>query len=113
MERVRESDSTTRILLAGMQLPPNMGPAYTTEFREIFPELAAQHNLHLIPFLLDGVGGIPELNQQDGIHPTAEGHRILADNVWEVLGPVLQAEALQAGQPGGDQTPGTASDTRP
>ena len=113
VERVRESDSTTRILLAGMQLPPNMGPAYTTEFREIFPELAAQHNLHLIPFLLDGVGGIPELNQQDGIHPTAEGHRILADNVWEVLGPVLQAEALQAGQPGGDQTPGTASDTRP
>lgn len=101
VERVRESDSTTRILLAGMQLPPNMGPAYTSEFREIFPELAAEYNLHLIPFLLDGVGGNPELNQQDGIHPTAEGHKVLANNVWEVLEPVLRKTAPGASQPAG------------
>lgn len=112
VERVRESDSTTRILLAGMQLPPNMGPAYTSEFREIFPELAAEYNLHLIPFLLDGVGGIPEMNQQDGIHPTVEGHRILADNVWEVLEPVLQEEAKGASQPVGGQS-GQAGGTSP
>ncbi|MBC2839990.1 arylesterase [Robiginitalea sp. SC105] len=92
VERVRQKDSTTRIILTGMQLPPNMGPDYTSEFRNIFPELAEQYNLKLVPFLLAGVGGIPELNQQDGIHPTAEGHQILADNVWEVLQPVLEAK---------------------
>ena len=92
IERVRDSDPDTRIILTGMQLPPNMGPAYTAEFRQLFPELAEQYELELVPFLLDGVGGVPELNQADGIHPTAEGHRILAENVWEVLGPVVHAE---------------------
>ena len=91
IERVRNTDPDTRIILTGMQLPPNMGPAYTAEFRELFPELARQYNLELVPFLLAGVGGIPELNQADGIHPTAEGHRILAENVWEVLGPMVAA----------------------
>lgn len=85
IERVRERYPEARIVLAGMQLPPNMGPEYTGEFRQIFPELATQYEVALIPFLLQGVGGIPELNQDDGIHPTAAGHRILADNVWEVL----------------------------
>ena len=79
-----------RIVLAGMQLPPNMGPEYTATFRKIFPELAQQHQVLLIPFLLDGVGGVPELNQDDGIHPTAEGHRIVAENVWEILSPALE-----------------------
>ncbi|WP_445384532.1 arylesterase [Robiginitalea sp. IMCC44478] len=88
--RVGEKYPDARIVLAGMQLPPNMGPEYTTEFRRIFPELAEEYQLELIPFLLQGVGGNPELNQADGIHPTEEGHRILADNVWEVLGPLLE-----------------------
>ena len=73
-----------------MQLPPNMGPEYTAEFRLIFTDLAQAYNLELVPFLLEGVGGVPELNQPDGIHPTPEGHRILAENVWKVLQPLLR-----------------------
>lgn len=86
---VKAKNPDSKVILAGMQIPPNMGPEYTSEFREIFPELAAENNAYLIPFLLKDVGGIPELNQNDGIHPTREGHKILARNVWEVLGPVL------------------------
>ena len=90
IDAVRVKNPETTIVLAGMQLPPNMGPDYTTEFRKIFPELATENDLSLIPFLLKDVGGIPELNQADGIHPTAEGHQLLANNVWAVLGEVLQ-----------------------
>ena len=72
-----------------MEIPPNMGQAYTTEFRNIYKELAAKNNMTLIPFLLEGVGGEPELNQEDGIHPTAEGHLIVADNVWKELQKLL------------------------
>jgi acyl-CoA thioesterase-1 len=86
---VRNKYPGAEIVLTGMQLPPNMGPEYTLEFRKIFPELAQKHQVLLIPFLLDGVGGIPELNQEDGIHPTAEGHQIVAQNVWEVLQPAI------------------------
>ena len=68
-----------------MQIPPNMGPDYTTEFRKIYPELATINNLTLISFLLKGVGGDPKLNQEDGIHPNKEGEKIVAENVWEVL----------------------------
>ncbi|TNF77569.1 MAG: arylesterase [Bacteroidetes bacterium] len=89
---VRAKYPDARIVLAGMQLPPNMGPEYTATFRKIFPELAQQHQVLLIPFLLDGVGGVPELNQEDGIHPTAEGHRIVAENVWEILSPVFEGQ---------------------
>jgi acyl-CoA thioesterase-1 len=87
---VRKKYPEARIVLAGMQLPPNMGPEYTASFRKIFPELAEKHQVLLIPFLLDGVGGVPELNQDDGIHPTAEGHRIVAENVWEILSPAVK-----------------------
>jgi acyl-CoA thioesterase-1 len=83
--RVRDEYPEAVIVLAGMQLPPNMGPEYTDEFRKIFPELAQSEDVLLIPFLLQGVGGIPELNQEDGIHPTEAGHQIVADNVWSVL----------------------------
>ena len=62
-----------------------MGEEYTSEFRSLFPDLAEQYNLELIPFLLEGVAGDPKLNQEDGIHPTAEGQQILANNVWKVL----------------------------
>lgn len=85
IEIVREKNPDARIILAGMQIPPNMGEEYTTEFRNIFPELAEEYDLEIIPFLLEDVAGIPELNQQDGIHPTAEGQKIIAENVWEVL----------------------------
>ncbi len=89
IRRVRERYPETKIILAGMQAPPNMGPEFTTAFKAIYPELAASENALLIPFLLEGVGGIAELNLPDGIHPTAEGHAILAENVWKVLKPVL------------------------
>jgi len=86
---VREQNPEIEIILAGMQIPPNMGQEYTREFRAIFPDLAEENNVNLIPFLLEDVAGIPELNQQDGIHPTAEGQEILAENVWDVLKPIL------------------------
>ena len=82
---VLEKNITTKIVLVGMQLPPNMGQDYTSEFKRIFPELAEKNKLDLIPFLLKDVGGIPSLNQADGIHPTVEGQKILAANVWDVL----------------------------
>ncbi len=90
IDTVRKKNPETTIILAGMQLPPNMGPEYITEFRAIFPDLAQKNKLELIPFLLKNVGGIVELNQADGIHPTAEGHRILANNVWTVLEKVIK-----------------------
>jgi len=89
IRRVRGRYPDTKIILAGMQAPPNLGPEYTSEFREIYPELARSENTYLIPFILEGVGGVPELNLPDGIHPTSEGHIILAENVWQVLEPVL------------------------
>ncbi|MGB5819899.1 MAG: arylesterase [Saonia sp.] len=90
IDAVRSKNPDTAIILAGMQIPPNMGQAYTTEFRTIFPDLAEKNNIPLIPFLLENVGGIPELNQEDGIHPTVEGHKIVAKNVWAVLKDVVQ-----------------------
>lgn len=74
-----------RIIIAGMEAPPNMGQEYVSAFRSIFPELSQMNDLPLIPFLLEGVGGELELNQQDGIHPNEQGHKIVANNVWEVL----------------------------
>ena len=78
-----------KIVLAGMQVPPNMGAAYANGFKAIFPTLAAKNKIALVPFLLKGVGGIPSLNQHDGIHPTAEGAKIVGNNVWQVLKDVL------------------------
>ncbi len=90
IDAVRKKNPETTIILAGMQLPPNMGPEYITEFKTIFPDLARKNELELIPFLLKGVGGIAALNQADGIHPTTEGQKILANNVWAVLEKVVQ-----------------------
>jgi acyl-CoA thioesterase-1 len=72
-----------------MQVPPNMGSKYATEFRAVFTQLAEKNKVQLIPFLLEDVGGIAELNQPDGIHPTPAGHKIVAQNVWKVLKSVL------------------------
>ena len=90
IDKVRKKNPDVIIVLAGMQIPPNMGPEYTSEFRTIFPELAASNEIALIPFLLDGVAGNPDLNQKDGIHPTVEGQVIVASNVWEILGGLIQ-----------------------
>ena len=92
IDTVRLRNPTTRIVIAGMQIPPNLGRAYTVEFREMFSELATKNKAVLIPFLLENVGGIPKLNQPDGIHPTAEGHRIVTENVWKIIGPMVQAD---------------------
>lgn len=90
IDAVLKKSPTTKIILAGMQLPPNMGIDYVTEFKTIFPQLAKKNNVNLIPFLLKDVGGIPDLNQADGIHPTVQGQKILANNVWAILGPIIK-----------------------
>jgi len=89
IDQVKVKYPEAKLLLLGMEVPPNMGKKYTSEFRQVFRDLSEKNNLLFVPFLLDGVGGVPELNLADGIHPTAEGHKILAKNVWEVLGEVL------------------------
>jgi acyl-CoA thioesterase I len=89
IDRVRAKNPEVKILLAGMQVPPNMGQKYAVEFRQVFVDLAQKNNTALVPFILEGVGGVQELNQADGIHPTAPGHRIVAENVWEELRKLL------------------------
>lgn len=89
IDKVKTKDPGTKLIFAGMEIPPNMGQTYTAEFRNIYTELASKNSMTLIPFLLEGVGGEPELNQEDGIHPTAEGHRIVAENVWKELSKLL------------------------
>src|SRR5262249_52992112 len=78
-----------KVILAGMEAPPNFGQSYIVSFHQIYPDLASQYHVSLVPFLLQGVAGVDTLNQRDGIHPTAEGARIVADNVWPVLRPML------------------------
>lgn len=90
IDRTKQKYPRAQIVIAGMQMPPNMGVDYTTSFAKLFPELAKANNAALIPFLLEGVGGKPELNLPDLIHPTAEGQKIVATNVWNVLKPVLE-----------------------
>lgn len=85
IDEVKKHNPEVIIVLAGMQIPPNMGIDYTKGFQAIFPDLASENDLALIPFLLKNVAGRSDLNQQDGIHPTAEGQKILANNVWEIL----------------------------
>jgi len=85
IDEVQDKNPTTTIILAGMELPPNMGKVYTSEFRSVFSDVARENNLKFIPFILENVGGIAELNQRDGIHPTVEGHKIIANTVWNVL----------------------------
>ncbi len=78
-----------RVLLAGLQIPPNYGPAYTKDFRDIYPALSQQYRLPTVPFLLEGVGGVAALNLDDGIHPNTQGYERVAANVWAVLEPML------------------------
>lgn len=90
IDRVRAKNPRAKIVLAGLQLPPSLGPDYTRDFAAIYPALAEKNHATLVPFLLEGVGGVPELNQPDLIHPTAEGHVLVAENVWKILRPLLQ-----------------------
>ena len=83
------------VLLVGMEAPPNFGPEYTVSFRQVYRDLAKQYKVALLPFLLDKVAGVPSLNQGDGIHPNIEGARIVADHVWAVLKPMVDAAATQ------------------
>ena len=78
------------VILAGMEAPPNFGRSYIVSFHQVYPDLAKTYHVALVPFLLNGVAGIESLNQRDGIHPTAAGARIVADNVWAVLEPILR-----------------------
>jgi len=87
--KVKARYPEAKIVLAGMQVPPNMGKAYSDEFSGIYPKIAEANHVYLIPFLLERVGGERNLNLPDGIHPTAEGHKIVAETVWEVLRDVL------------------------
>ena len=89
IDQVQTKSPSTQIILAGMQLPPNMGQDYTRDFKQVFSELASKNNIEFIPFILKDVGGVEELNQSDGIHPNVEGHQIVAENVWEVLKPMI------------------------
>jgi len=90
IDKVKEKYPKAKLVLAGMQIPPNMGQEYSTQFKNLFPELSKKNNMTLIPFLLQGVARVRELNQQDGIHPTAAGDKIVAQNVWNVLENVLK-----------------------
>lgn len=89
IDKVKAKYPKVKIVIAGMMVPPNMGPDYTSKFKKIFPELAKKNNATLIPFLLQDVAGNEKLNQADGIHPNVAGHKIVAENVFKVVLPLL------------------------
>jgi acyl-CoA thioesterase-1 len=110
IDRTRARYPRVRVVVAGMEAPPNLGRRYTREFRDLFVDLARENRAVLIPFLLEGVAGQAELNQTDGIHPTAAGARIVADRVWTVLEPVLRAAGSSGSAPEtGRNDPGSGS----
>ena len=96
LDRVREAAPGARLVVAGMEALPNMGADYTGRFRAVFPEVAEAYDAAFVPFLLDGVAGIPALNQPDGVHPTVEGQRIMARTVGEVVVPLARSEYDEA-----------------
>lgn len=96
LDKVVARNPQAALVLAGMQMPPNMGPDYTREFQALFPEVARAKAATLIPFLLEGVGGKPEMNQPDQIHPTPEGHAILSQTVLQTLLPILKSRSTTA-----------------
>lgn len=90
IDKVKARNPRVKIVIAGMMVPPNLGQDYTRRFQQMYPELARANQAVLIPFLLEGVAGDTKLNLPDGIHPTAEGHKLVAETVWKHLRPVLQ-----------------------
>ena len=97
IDRVRVTSPNVRILLVGMEAPPNLGTRYTSEFRKVFPEIAERNRAVLLPFLLEGVAAVDSLNQGDGIHPNAVGSRRVAETVWASLLPLLGERAKGQG----------------
>lgn len=93
IQKVRDKNPGVEIILTGMEAPPNLGDDYTTRFRMLYREIAESEGVKLMPFILEGVAGIPELNLADGIHPTPEGHEIIASNLWAYLKPILEKTA--------------------
>lgn len=89
IDKTRAKNPNVKIVIAGMMVPPNMGPEYTEEFKSVYPELAKKNKATLIPFILEGVGGNEKLNLPDRIHPNTEGHKIVAENIWKKLEPLL------------------------
>ena len=89
IDRVRRLRPDARVVLAGMQMPPELGPEHAAAFARVFPEVAKKTGATLIPFLLEGVGGVAELNQGDRIHPNPAGHAVMAETVWKILRPLL------------------------
>ncbi len=83
------------VILAGMKVPPNYGPAYSRDFAGVFPDLAARYRVPLIPFFLEGVAGVSTLNQADGLHPTSEGYAVIVDRLWPILRPILHSTSQQ------------------
>jgi acyl-CoA thioesterase-1 len=90
IEKFQTKNPNAQIILAGMQVPPNLGQEYTSEFQTIYPDLAEENDLPLIPLIMDKLGGSEELIQGDGIHPTPKGHEVIAVTVWDVLLPFLE-----------------------
>ena len=89
IDKVKAKHPSVKIVLAGMEAPRNMGKTYIQTFHDMYPTLAKKNNLPLIPFILDKVGGIKEMNQTDGIHPTPLGNKIIVETIWEILKPLL------------------------
>jgi acyl-CoA thioesterase I len=89
IDKVKAKNPNVKIVIAGMMVPPNMGPEYSEKFQKMFPELAKRNKAKLIPFLLQNVAGDEKLNQPDGIHPNVEGHQLVAQNVLKILEPLL------------------------
>jgi acyl-CoA thioesterase I len=100
LDRAQRLHPRPRIVLVGMRVPPNYGRAYSQQFESVYPQLAKANGAVLVPFLLEGVGGVRALNQADGVHPTAEGQRKMAETVWRVLEPVLRQGDRRQGEAG-------------
>lgn len=90
VKAVRTLSPKAVVVIAGMRMPDNLGATYVKAFESVFPSVSSNHETVLLPFLLEGVGGIPKFNQPDMIHPNAEGHERIAANVWTVLEPILR-----------------------
>jgi len=89
IDQVKRVNPQVKVIIAGMKVPPNLGQEYTAAFENLFPSLAKEYNATLVPFILENVAGIPELNLEDGIHPTAEGHQIISETIWGYINPLL------------------------
>jgi acyl-CoA thioesterase-1 len=98
IDRTRTKYPAVQIVIAGIRMPPNMGAEYADQFQKMYPALAEINRAVLVPFLLEGVGGSTTLNQEDRIHPTAAGQKIVADNVWRVLKPLLTSQHTESGR---------------